>query len=197
MTTYNRTSDEAVSKATGKGWKEWFKIIDRAGGAEMAHKDIARYLYDEEGVSGWWAQCVTVGYEFARGRRVTGETADAGFEVGVHKTVEISKTAAWKTITSTRWMARWLYAAPKLVEKRPFSNEKVVGEVRVMRPGERLRLAWKPTGWKQGSTVQIRVGNAPNGKTRIGFHHEKLADAKMRERMRAHWKAAAAEIPGG
>jgi uncharacterized protein YndB with AHSA1/START domain len=197
MTTYNRISDEAVQKATGKGWNEWFQIIDRAGGAEMNHKEIARHLYDREGVSGWWSQCVTVGYEFARGRRVTGETADAGFEVGVHKTVEISKTAAWKAVTATGWMARWLYAAPKLIEKRPFNNEKVAGEVRVVQPGEKIRLAWKPAGWERSSIVQISVQTAPNGKTRLAFHHEKLADAKMREQMRAHWKAAAAEIPGG
>ena len=193
----NGVSDEAVKKATGKGWQQWFTVIDKAGGADLAHKEIARYLYESEGVAGWWAQMITVEYERARGKRAIGETADVGFEVGVHKTVEISRTAAWRAITSTGWMARWLYAAPKLIEKRPFQNEKVVGEVRVVKPGERIRLAWKPTGWKFGSTVQISVQTAPNGKTRLVFHHEKLADAKMREQMRKHWKAAAAEIPGG
>lgn len=197
MTEPKRISDEAVKKATGKTAKDWFTIIDKAGGTEMTHKEIARFLYDTQGVAGWWAQMVTVEYERARGKRVIGETADVGFEVGVHKTVEISKTAAWKAVTSTSWMSRWLYATPKLVEKRPFNNEKVAGEIRVVKPGERIRLAWKPVGWERSSTVQITVQTAPSGKTRLAFHHEKLADARMRERMRAHWKAAAAEVPGG
>ncbi|HEY8108672.1 MAG TPA: DUF4287 domain-containing protein [Patescibacteria group bacterium] len=192
-----RISDEAVEKATGKRPKQWFALIDKAGGAELAHKEIARYLYDEQGVAGWWAQMITVEYERSRGKREVGETADVGFEVGVHKTVEISKAAAWKAVTSTNWMSRWLYATPRLVEGRPFNNEKVAGEVRVVQPGEKIRLAWKPTGWERSSTVQILVQTAPSGKTRLAFHHEKLADAKMRERMRAHWKAAATEVPGG
>lgn len=197
--TINGVSSAAVEKATGKGWDEWLRLIDAGGGKEMDHKGIVAWLHDHHAVSttGWWRQMITVGYEHARGRRAAGETAAAGFEVGVHRTVDIPKDAAWKALTSTRWMARWLYAAPKLIEKRPFNNEKVTGEVRVVKPGEKLRLVWKPAGWERSSTVQIGVQIAPSGKTRLSFHHEKLADEKMRERMREHWKAAAAEVPGG
>ena len=39
-------SVEAVKKATGKTWDEWFILLDRLGAGKMEHKLIARLLYD-------------------------------------------------------------------------------------------------------------------------------------------------------
>ena len=60
-------SDDAVRSATGKGWDEWFAILDAAGAVAWKHPDIARWVAGEFGISGWWAQSVTVGFERARG----------------------------------------------------------------------------------------------------------------------------------
>ena len=49
-------SDAAVQAKTGKTWKEWFAILDRAGARKMAHKEIAAYLYRELQVPAWWSQ---------------------------------------------------------------------------------------------------------------------------------------------
>jgi hypothetical protein len=35
----------------------------------MPHKQIAEYLYEKHGLSGWWSQVVTVVYEQERGLR--------------------------------------------------------------------------------------------------------------------------------
>src|SRR5687767_6681815 len=56
-------SDDAVRRGTGKGWNEWLRILDSWGATEHPHREIARYLSEEQGVGGWWAQSVTVGYE--------------------------------------------------------------------------------------------------------------------------------------
>ena len=56
-----RLSETAgVAPAT---WKEWTRAFDTLGAAAMVHKDIARYLKDEEDVPPCWAQTVTVGDE--------------------------------------------------------------------------------------------------------------------------------------
>src|SRR5437870_4694581 len=95
-----RTSDEAVKKATGKAWPEWFKILDKAGARAMSHRDIAQWVYDHHlgkkrgGTTnvatsgGWWSQMVTVEYERERGMRKMNENA-TGFLVAVHKTLEM------------------------------------------------------------------------------------------------------------
>jgi hypothetical protein len=62
-------SDAAVQAKTGKTWPEWLALLDRAGARKMNHQEIASYLHDELGCSGWWSQMVTVGYEQARGMR--------------------------------------------------------------------------------------------------------------------------------
>jgi hypothetical protein len=81
-------SDEAVVRATGRSRDEWFAILDEWGATARSHKEIARYLYDEQGVPGWWAQNVTVGYERARGMRAKHETT-GGFQVSASKTVAV------------------------------------------------------------------------------------------------------------
>ena len=64
-----RISDESVRAKTGRGWDEWFAILDGSDVKEKGHTAIAKYLRDEQGVSAWWAQAVTVRYEYERGLR--------------------------------------------------------------------------------------------------------------------------------
>ena len=64
-----RISEEAVRSKTGKGWDEWFSILDRSDVKDKGHTAIARHLRDELGVNAWWAQAVTVRYEYERGLR--------------------------------------------------------------------------------------------------------------------------------
>jgi hypothetical protein len=56
---------EAVKAKTGKVWADWFKLLDKAGARKLAHPEIATLLHEKHGLSGWWAQMVTVGYEQA------------------------------------------------------------------------------------------------------------------------------------
>ena len=79
-------SDTAVRKATGKGWKEWFSILDKAGAKKMEHKAIARLLHDEQGAGDWWRQMVTVEYERVRGPREKSQSPE-GFRVSIGKTI--------------------------------------------------------------------------------------------------------------
>ena len=95
--TLGRVSSAAVRKATGRGWEEWLGVLDAAGAADWDHGQIVAYLEHEhpEVGSGWWRQSITVGYEQARGKRVVGQTADAGFQVGVQRSVAATAAHAW------------------------------------------------------------------------------------------------------
>ena len=42
----------------------------------MPHKQIAEYLYEKHGLSGWWSQVVTVVYEQERGLREKHQKSD-------------------------------------------------------------------------------------------------------------------------
>ena len=62
-------TDEQVEEKTGKPWAEWVGILDRWGVAEQGATLTARYLRDEFGLDSWWAQAVTMRYEYERGAR--------------------------------------------------------------------------------------------------------------------------------
>jgi hypothetical protein len=67
------------------------------------------------------------------------------------------------------------------------------GEVRSFHPHDRIRLSRLEPGRREPSIVQVTVRPAPSGAT-IGFHEERLADAKERERRRHHWTTVMDEL---
>ena len=64
-----RISERAVLAKTGKGWEEWYAILDTFGAAEHGHTRTARFLREEHKVGPWWAQAVTGRYEYERNLR--------------------------------------------------------------------------------------------------------------------------------
>ena len=186
-----RISDAAVRKATGKGWDEWFAVLDSEGADALPHKQIARLLYDKSYIaSSWWCQMVTVEYERARGKRALGETESAGFEIGVQKTLPLSPQDAWNLFTQPEGLALWLGTVPCLRWEKgaAFATaEGTRGEIRSFTPGKHVRLTWQPPHFAAPSTLQVSL--TPSGKkTALRFHQEKLASAAAREQMHAHWR---------
>ena len=187
-------SDAAVKKATGKTWQQWFKLIDGAKDLDKTnHKEVAGWLYTKHIKSGWWSQCITVGYEYERGLRTVGETKDVGFEIGVQKTFLLSAAKAWQLITSPKGVKLWLGDPPAGGQKLTLkpkakyqTRDGTTGEIRSLKKPERLRFTWQPNGRSQPTTAQISLIPAKD-KTAIHFHHEKLADTKERDKMRKHW----------
>lgn len=173
----NNISSGAVKKATGKGWDDWIKTFDKEGASEMSHKEIARMLLDKGYIkNGWWAQSVTVGYEYAKGRRVKGQTQTAGFEIGVQKMIPAPPEKVWRLLNSSKAKKIWLGDAK--------------AEIRTLRPKERIRLTWQLKEWDKPSTLQVSLFCPRNTreKTNLRFHQEKLASFKVREQMRKHWR---------
>ncbi len=197
-------SDAAVERATGRNWKQWQSALDRAGAREWPHKEIAIYLGEKHGLSPWWRQMVTVGYEKAIERRVLGQTAETGFQIGVQSTLPLDIDQAWELIASRRGATLWLGATPRAVRFEVGSSytthEGVGGTFRVVVPRKRLRLTWHPKNWDSASTLQVTLVAGSGGKTSIRFHQEKLHDATARAEMKAHWQqvlaALRAEVDG-
>lgn len=106
-------SEAAIVKGTGQSWDHWFRVLDAWGATSRNHTEIARYVNGEQGVDGWWAQSVTVGYERARGMRAPNERPE-GFEVSVSKTVALPATEAWRAFVEPNHRARWLDLALRM-----------------------------------------------------------------------------------
>jgi hypothetical protein len=163
-------SDDAVRRRTGRGWEEWFDMLDAWGASERPHPEVARWLSEEQGVAGWDAQSVTVSYERARLLRAVGERSD-GFVVTASKSVAVPVDRLFDAFVDESLRASWL-------------------------PGAELRerTATRPRGarfdWGDGTT-RLVVGFESKGdsKSAAALQHERLADAQEAERMKAYWRA--------
>ena len=187
-------SDAAVLKATGRDWAGWRAHLDSAGARDWSHKQIVAHLNETENLSGWWQQMVTVGYEKMHGRRIVGQTADAGFQVGVQRTLPLGLDAAWRLIASPEGVRTWLgdIGDTRLEPGNRYrTGDGIEGEIRVVKPNDRVRLTWQPAG-AAPSTLQIALTSAGDGKTALRFHHERLASGDERETLRQRWQGVLA-----
>ncbi|HEU0297838.1 MAG TPA: SRPBCC domain-containing protein [Longimicrobium sp.] len=195
MATDRAPSDDAVRTATGRTWDEWVKVLDARGAAGLSHRQIAALLEESGEIeSGWWIQMVTVGYEKRKGQRVTGETADTGFQIGLQRTLPLAPDEAWTLVTSAEGVRAWLGGEPKMrwqKGERYALQDGTTGEVRVFKPGSHLRMTWQPEGWPRPSTIQVRVVPASGGRSVLSFHQEHLPGPAEREARRAFFEAAA------
>ncbi|WP_179233050.1 SRPBCC family protein [Paenibacillus rigui] len=123
--------------------------------------------------------------------KVTGQTQSAGFQIGVRRTLPITREQAWAYVTSADGIRQWLGEGAELhfePKYRYRTGSGAEGEVRVVKPQQQLRLTWQKPGWAKPSTIQIRLIENGSGKTTVSFHQENLADATAREAMKQHWE---------
>lgn len=185
--------DDAVENATGERWSHWLGYLDGVDGTSLTHQERVAELAAAGVESGWWQQQLAVGYERERGLRAVGETADAGFEIGVQRTLPVSREALWSFLTSRDGLERWLGDVDS-ISLEPGSRyetaDGTTGEVRTLKRAERIRMTWQPSTREGATTLQLTLTQGQSGdeKTALRIHQEHLADAAERETMRAHWQ---------
>ncbi|SFE81087.1 Uncharacterized conserved protein YndB, AHSA1/START domain [Paenibacillus catalpae] len=128
-----------------------------------------------------------------------GLTQAAGFQVGVRKTLAAEKGLIWSYLMSPAGLGIWLGKmneldlAPKMKYR---SEDGAVGEVRVVKPNEQIRLTWQPEGWDKPSTIQIRLIDATEGRTTVSFHQENLGNQQTRAQMKKRWEQSLDQLAG-
>lgn len=123
--------------------------------------------------------------------KIVGQTAAAGFQAGVRRTLLISPERAWAFLTSNEGVKLWIGSVPSLAisEGEIFTSvDGISGEFRVVKPYRQLRLRWKKKEWEQPSTLQIRLLSDKPDRTTISFHQENLDNQNTREQMKQHWE---------
>lgn len=169
-------SDDVLRANTGRTWDEWFALLDRWGAAERPHPEIARWLNEEQGVGGWWAQGVTVGYEQARGLRAPGQRRGGLFEVNASKTVAVPVDRLYEAFLDPGLRERWLPGV-KL-------------EIRAAKPGKSIRA-----NWDDGSTrLVIAFTGRGDAKSQVALVHERVPDAETAAELKAWWRGRVAVL---
>ena len=170
------TSDERIRQRTGRGWEEWFEILDEWGAAERSHRETGRWLAEQQSLH-------PLAWNARRSRRAT-----SAREVCANRARRTTATRSrpprrWEcpsngstTQSSTRRSARWL-------------------------PDGQLseRTATKPKSarfdWDEDQT-QVNVTFLAKGenKSTIALEHRRMASAAEAERMKNYWRARFAAL---
>jgi hypothetical protein len=163
-------TEASLRQHTGKGWREWVRILDAWGAKDRKHGDVVDHLMDEHGVPGWWAQTITIGYERVRGLRAKHQSLSGSFQVSTSKTFPISVGKLFKAFAEAPQRNMWL---------------------------ERGTLKVRTTNGKRSIRFDFRDGTSrvvasfdpkDRARTTVTIQHEKLPDAGAVEEMRAMWK---------
>lgn len=164
------TSDDAVRRNTGRSWDEWFRLLDGWDAAGRTHQEIAGWLVDEQGTTGWWAQSITASYERARGMRVPGQQSDGLFAAGVSRTLAVPVERLYEAFADAQMRERWL------------PGDRL--DVTTARPGRTLHARW------EDSATRVSVGftSKSEAKSVAALSHHRLPDPETAERMKAHWR---------
>ena len=167
----NNVGDDAVLAGSGRGWSEWFGLLDDVGAHRWKHKDIAAYLYDELECPGWWNQMVAVGYEQARGLRAVNQAA-GGFQVSCSRTIAAPVSVAYAAWSREAQRKRWLGS--------------VAITVRTSTPEKSMRITWTDGT----SSVDVYFLSKGAGRSQVNVQHRKLASARDVASMRGFWSDA-------
>lgn len=162
--------DEAIREKTGRTWPEWREALDAWGAAGKPHDVIARYVNEELGIEGWWAQSVTVGYERMIGRREVGQKGDGSYAASASKTVAAGLAAHWAAWTDEATRDQWLPAGTLVL--------------RTGLPGKSARFDDVTTG----DIIALWFTDKGAGKSSVSLQIEKLPSREAVDERKALWK---------
>jgi uncharacterized protein YndB with AHSA1/START domain len=156
------TSDGAIRERTGRGWEEWFDMLDDWGAAERPHREIARWVAAQLSIEplAWNAQAITVSYERTRGLREVGERSDGSFTATISRTVAVPVEDLYDTFADEALRER--------TATQPKSARFDFGD--------------------NGSRVHVTFLAKGEGKSTVALEHTRLPDAGEVERMKAYWR---------
>ena len=148
-----KVSDDRLRDATGRIRADWHALLEAAGASTWAHPEIARWLVEEQGVDGWWALGITVGFEQAIGRRLPGQASDGTFAVAVTRTLAGSRVELLDPVVSA------LVAS--------------LGEPASLTPASLYSTA----RWKlDGETIVVAVSEPKPGRTLVSITRSRIRD---------------------
>lgn len=160
-------SDEAVREATGRGWDEWCDLVDAWPGHGDGHGAVARWLQDEHGLDGWWAQAVTVGWERITGRRLPHQQPDGTFTAGRSRTVTVDADVLRTTLLDDEGRADLFPGLDTELRSRPTSKNLRIGV--------------------GGGVAEIAIDDRGDGRATVTVAHAKLPTHDAVQRWKAWW----------
>ncbi len=159
--------DAAVREATGRGWDQWREVIDQWPGHTDGHAAVARYLAEEHGVEGWWAQSVTVGWERITGRRLPQQRPDGTFSANRSRTLTADHGRLRELLLDEEGRVALFPGLEPELRSRPTSKNVRIG--------------------LGGGSVEISLTPRDDGRVTVTIQHERLGSPEEVIAWKAYW----------
>jgi hypothetical protein len=179
-------SEERLRQQTGRGWEEWFDLLDTWDAESLGHTEIARRVGEQPGVPGWYAQAVAMSFERVRGLRAIGQrTGSDGFVAGVSKTIAASAQDVFAAFADPSMRAGWL--GDLVLSERTVSKPRTTARYDVGDGPTRLFVTVEDKGPAKSTIVveQWRLADAAEREDRKDYWRRKLATLKTELEARA------------
>ena len=183
-------ADADVKAATGKVWKDWYRLLDTEGGPAPGRRAITDRLMKDHGLDAWWAQTIAVEYERAKALHEK-DGRPKGYSICVTKTITTTPERVFDAFGNAAVMQTW-FGDAKADFKEGGTFATTDGNrgtyTKVARP-KTLRFIWEDDDPKAASTVELKL--MPNGK-KVGLvlNHERIQTRPHADGLRAAWVAA-------
>lgn len=159
--------DDSVREATGRGWDEWCDVIEAWPGHVDGHAAVAAWVYEQNDITHWWAQGVTVGWERITGRRLPNQMSDGTFTAGKTKTVRVDAQELRAALLDDDERADLFPGHETTLRSKPTSKS--------------LRIAFEE------GTALFTLTPKPDGRTTVNVSHERLPDLDAVSKWKFHW----------
>ena len=169
-------TNESILERTGKSWAEWFEILDRIDATTLSHTEIARYLYTDLNLDGWYSQGITVSYERVRGLRPALGDRDGTFSASASKTVPVSIDVLFDAWILEDQLEGWL--GKEVLRLRSSSREKTA------------RFDMLETG----TILAVYFTDKGPGKSTVQIEESKLESKDAVDARKAVWKRRFAQL---
>ena len=184
-------SDDEARRATGRGWKEWYAMLDAAGGTAPGRRAITDSLMKEHALKPWWAQTIAVEYETAKALREK-DGRPKGYAICVTKTIVAPAERVFDAFGSPKSLAAWLGDGARVSFAEGGALETGDGNravfTKIARP-KTLRFTWEDADPALASTVELKL-TEKDGKTGLVLNHERIQTRPLADGLRAAWGGA-------
>ena len=160
-------AEETLKEKTGRSWAEWVETLDAFGAKEKPHREVADYVF-KQGVSGWWSQSVTVGYERIKGLRAIGQRRAGTWEMSKSRTFPVPVSTLFDAFANARKRAKWLPGV-KLT-------------IRTSQKDRSMRATWP-----DGTSLEIGFMAKGAAKSAVAVAHTKLPEKAAADRLKTYW----------
>lgn len=99
---------QEVMKATGIAWEQWIAKLGPHVDPLWSHEQIKNHICEQHEVAEEWSEWIALLYGQLMGRMPVGMTKDAGAQIGVRRTLAVTKEQVWNFLLSPEGLSLWI-----------------------------------------------------------------------------------------